>query len=370
MTLPVLPVPQFTDLDPARITAELVSQYEALTGRTLYPAQYERLFISLLAYLTTLNRNALQQACLQQLVLYASGAALDHRGVEMATPRLGALPALTTLRFTLPSGLVSDTPIQAGFQVQTKDAKAIFVTTQALVIPTGSTQGDVAAQCQTPGSVGNGYQPGDLCNPMDLLPAVASVMNITATGGGTDPEDDDHYRQRILDAPNRFSVAGPAGAYRSLAFATHPDILDVTVEEARPGVVAVYVLLATGLPSQDLLNLIQTALLPETVRPLCDTVEVLPPVQAPFAIQANLTIFSSANETATLAAAQAAAETYRQDRQAGLGRDLVDSQLIKTLSVDGIYRVQLVGWTNQVLGASQWPFCTGIALTITGVAGG
>jgi len=29
-----------------------------------------------------------------------------------------------------------------------------------------------------------------------------------------------------------------------------------------------------------------------------------------------------------------------------------------------------VGWTNQVLGASQWPFCTGIALTITGVAGG
>jgi phage-related baseplate assembly protein len=365
-----LTVPQFAQTDPAAITADLVSQYESLTGRTLYPAQYERLFISLLAYLTVLNRNALQQACLQQLVLYATGTALDHRGLEMDTPRLGALPALTTLRFTLPAGLVSDTLIPAGTQVQTKDARAIFATALALVIPRGAVTGDVAAQCQTPGSAGNGYQPGDVCNPMDLLPAISGVLNITETSGGTDPEDDEHYRQRILEAPSRFSVAGPAGAYRALAFATHPDILDVTVEEARPGVVAVYVLLASGLPSADLLAQIQSALSQETVRPLCDTVEVLPPVQAPFAIQANLTILASADATTTLAAAQAAAEAYRQDRQAGLGRDLVDSQLIKILSVDGVYQVQLSGWTNQVLGPSQWACCTGISLTITGVADG
>lgn len=370
MTLPVLPVPQFADMDSASITADLVSQYEALTSRTLYPAQYERLFISLLAYLTVLNRNALQQSCLQQLVLYATGPALDHRGVEMDTPRLGALPALTTLRFTLPAGLVSATAIPAGYQVQTKDALAIFVTSLPLVITSGTTQGDVAAQCQAQGSVGNGYQAGDVCNPMDLLPAIASVMNITPTSGGTDPEGDDAYRQRILDAPNRVSVAGPAGAYQALAFATHPDILDVTVVEARPGVVAVYVLLITGLPSSDLLALVLAALSQETVRPLCDTVEVLAPVQMPFAIQANLILYASADPTATQASAQTAAQAYAQDRQAGLGRDLVDSQLITALSVAGVYQVQLVGWTNQVLDPSQWAYCTGINLTLAGVANG
>jgi phage-related baseplate assembly protein len=370
MTLPVLPAPQFALTDPTVILADLVSQYEALTGRTLYPGQIERMFISLLTYLTILNRNALQQACLQQLVLFATGAALDHRGVEVDTPRLGATPALTTLRITLPAALSSDIVIPAGYQVQTKDAKAIFITTQALLIPRGALQGDVAAQCQMPGTAGNGYQPGDVCQPMDLLPTVAGVLNTTPTTGGADPEEDDHYRARILDAPSRFSVAGPAGAYRSLAFATHPDILDVAVEEARPGVVAVYVLLAMGLPSPDLLALIQAALSGETVRPLCDEVVVLAPIQVPFSIQADLTLFTTADPVVVLAAAQAAAVAYRTDRQSGLGRDLVGSQLIKSLSVDGVYKVELAGWADQVLGPSQWAACQAIQLNLVGLADG
>lgn len=369
MTLPVLPVPQFADTDSARITADLVSQYEALTGRTLYPAQYERLFISLLVYLTALNRNALQQACLQQLVLFATGPALDHRGVEMDTPRLGALPARTTLRITVaPSP--QDTVIGAGFQVQSKDARTIFVTLQTLVIPAGSTEGEAAAQCQTPGSAGNGYQPGDVCQAMDLLPAVAGVLNITPTGGGADPEDDGHYRERILEAPSRFSVAGPRDAYRALAFGIHPDILDVAVDSPAPGVVAVYVLTAAGLPTPEILALVQVALSADTVRPLCDAVDVLAPLPVPFTIHAGLTLYASADPVTTLAAAHAAAEAYRQNRQGGLGRDLVDSQLLKVLSVDGVYQVQLQGWTNQVLGPNQWAACTGITLAGTGVADG
>jgi phage-related baseplate assembly protein len=362
-----LPVPQFADTDSARITADLVSQYEALTGRTLYPAQVERMFISLLAYLTALNRNALQQACLQQLVLFATGTALDHRGLEMDTSRLGALPAATTLRFTVVEA-AQDTVIPAGFQVQSKDAKVIFLTRQALVIAAGTTEGDVAAQCQAPGSAGNGYQPGDISQPMDLLPAVVRVMNITPTSGGADPEGDEPYRQRILDAPSRFSVAGPRGAYRALAFAAHPDIRDVAVDSPAPGLVAVYLLAAEGLPSADLLALVQAALSADTVRPLCDAVEVLAPLPVPFTIQARLTLFASADPTATLASAQAAAEAYRQERQGGLGRDLVDSQLIKALAVDGVYQVQLTGWANRVLGPNEWPACTQIDLALAGVA--
>ena len=38
-----LPEPSFIDRDPAAITAEMVAQYEALTKKTLYPAQVERL---------------------------------------------------------------------------------------------------------------------------------------------------------------------------------------------------------------------------------------------------------------------------------------------------------------------------------------
>ena len=40
-----LPEPSFIDRDPEVITAEIIGQYEQLTGKTLYPAQVERLLI-------------------------------------------------------------------------------------------------------------------------------------------------------------------------------------------------------------------------------------------------------------------------------------------------------------------------------------
>ena len=40
-----LPEPSFIDRDPDAITAEIVAQYELLSGKTLYPAQVERLLI-------------------------------------------------------------------------------------------------------------------------------------------------------------------------------------------------------------------------------------------------------------------------------------------------------------------------------------
>ena len=43
-----LPEPSFIDRDPQAITAEIVAQYEQLTGKTLYPAQVERLLIDVI----------------------------------------------------------------------------------------------------------------------------------------------------------------------------------------------------------------------------------------------------------------------------------------------------------------------------------
>jgi phage-related baseplate assembly protein len=81
---------------------------------------------------------------------------------------------------------------------------------------------------------------------------------------------------------------------------------------------------------------------------------VAAPTRVPFTLEANLTIFSTAESAMVQTAALASANAYIADRRAGLGRDLVASQAIKALSVEGVYKVELVSWADRILAASEW----------------
>ena len=363
--------PQFVDTNVADLTGQLVTQYQTLTAKPLLPAQYERMFIDLCAYLGSLQLMSLQQACQQMLVRFAAYPALDFLGDLVGVSRAGATGALTTLAFQIAPGLLTPNVIPAGFQVGSTDGLNTFATTQAVVIPVGITSITAPAMDLNTGTVGNGYQPGDISVLVSTLPGIVlSASNTTPTASGTDPETDDELRQLILDAPETFSVAGPAGAYEALAMAVRDDIIAVKAVCLSSGIVTVYPLLATGLPGPDLLALVLAALSPETVRPLCDTVRVLAPVQAPYTISAQVTVYNTADPAATMAAVQVAANSYVQGRAAGLKMDLIGSQIVAALSVPGVYSLALTGWTDQILSPWQWACCTGLNLTLVGVGGG
>ncbi len=74
--------------DPQAITAEIVAAYEAATGKTLYPAQVERLLIDLIAYRETLLRAAINDAARQNLVRFARAPMLDYLGELVGVRRL------------------------------------------------------------------------------------------------------------------------------------------------------------------------------------------------------------------------------------------------------------------------------------------
>ena len=80
--------PQFVERDPQKIVEEMISQYETVTGRTLYPAQVERLIIDLVAYRESMTREAIQDAGKQNLVSFARAPFLDAiSGRIPASPR-------------------------------------------------------------------------------------------------------------------------------------------------------------------------------------------------------------------------------------------------------------------------------------------
>lgn len=177
-------------------------------------------------------------------------------------------------------------------------------------------------------------------------------------------ETDAALRARIRAAPEAWSVAGPRGAYRWHAMSVDAAVADATVASPEPGLVRVTILSTDGLPSAALLAAVDAALSDDSVRPLCDTVAVATPERVAYSIAATLTLAADADAAATLAAVQAAAQSYAADRRARLGQAIVPSQIVAALSLPGVWRVQLAAPAYRALTAEEWADCEAIALTV------
>lgn len=237
-----IPAPEFIDLDPRQVLQEMIEAFEGATGRTLYPAQLERLLVNLYAYRESLLRNQVQYVGQQCLLAFASYPSLDHLCALVGVRRLPASGAKTVLRFELAEALARDVLIEAGSLVATQDGAVHFATDRVLTIPAGETVGNVSATCTTPGTAGNGYLAGKVSVLVRGDAAVSSVRNTATTADGAPIESDDVLRARAQLAPNRFTTAGPADAYRFHAMGVDPAITDVSVDSDRPGHVIVTVL--------------------------------------------------------------------------------------------------------------------------------
>jgi phage-related baseplate assembly protein len=281
---------------------------------------------------------------------------------------LAAAAAITTLQFTkLTNFLNSSIVIPAGTLIGTGSG-VLFTTDSSLTIAAGTSSGTITATCTVTGVSGNGFTAGQV-NEFASTPIVGilSVANTNTTSGGAETETDDRYRERIKLAPERFSVAGSVGAYRFYTLSVSQTIIDAAVLQPQRGQVKVYALTSTGAPSAALITQIQNTLLPDTVRPLTDAVEVLAPVATNYSIVASLITLNTADPAIVLATAQTAINAYVADRRSKLGQDIVRSQIIAALSVPGVYRVDLTSPVADVpVALSGFANNTGIAVTIGG----
>jgi phage-related baseplate assembly protein len=367
--------PEFVKIDPAAIEAKLVARYEAQSGKTLYPAQIERLFIDQIAYAKTLILSAIQNAGEKLLVRFSDGPFLDYLGELVGTERLQAKPARHRQAFVLPAAQAGVVVINAGARVTTADGRLAFYSESAVSIPAGQLEASTTVICETVGSVGNGWSLGQVsvfvAPPVDGM----TTRNTTVPSGGEEIEEDERYKERIILAPEAYTNAGSRGAYRYHAMSAHQSIIDVAVhgpDEGQPdGHVALYPLTATGTPSAELLQLVSDQTSGEKRRPLCDVVQALPPVEVPFVIKARLVFYSNADRETAMAAAKTAVEKLVSNLRAGLGRDIVPEQISNALQVAGVYR-PLVDEPAEVVEVSgnEWASCTDIELLDAGQANG
>ena len=379
--IPTLPPPVFVNdadgLDPNLVLADMIAAFEAAAGRTLMPAQVERLLINLYAYRESLARNAIQYVGQQNLLAYAAFPMIDYLGQLLGVTRLAAQASTTILQFTLASVLSISYTIPAGTQVGTYDGQTAFASDEALTIPAGQTSGTVTASALVAGTAANGYLANQINVQLSPSVLIGAVTNTTASSGGSAPETDDHLRTRIQAAPNRFSVAGPTGAYRYYALSADASIIDAQVTSPAPGQVNVYVLTGpitqqpalapngVAVAGSTLLTEVQNVLSADAVRPLTDTVTAVAVTEVDYQITGVVTLYTDAEPVSTMTAVNAAAQNYAIALASRIQRDIVPSQIVESLSLPGVYEVTLTSPVYTPLTPGQWANCTAISLSQT-----
>lgn len=83
-----LPQISFAELATSDIESSVITAYEAIAGRKLYPGDPVRLFLEAIALLIVQQRALIDYSAKQNLLAYSTNSYLDHLGVLVGVPRL------------------------------------------------------------------------------------------------------------------------------------------------------------------------------------------------------------------------------------------------------------------------------------------
>ena len=221
---------KFVNTDSSEIVNRLISSYESITGHTIQPADPERLFISWVA--DTIIKVSIDQNYTgnQNIPSRAKGECLDALGEWIySLKRKAAQASKCTMRFTISAAQETAISIPAGTRVSDISQNLIWATTDDALIPIGDTYVDVMVECETVGTVGNGYAAGQISKLIDIdnIMYFQSCVNTTTSDGGAEKEDDETYFNLMRAVLDSYSTAGAEGSYIYYAKSVSDEIADV-----------------------------------------------------------------------------------------------------------------------------------------------
>lgn len=336
----------FTETDSGAIMTELISGYEKITGRTLLPADPDRIFISWIAAVIVAERARQNYIGNQNIPSRSSGANLDALGEYIySLSRPGASEAKCTVRFHISESQETSILIPRGTRVS-NGGTVIFKTIEDKYVEIGETFADVETACENAGINGNGFLPGQINTLIDVdrILYYVSCENINISHGGADEATDLEYFSLMRSHTGGFSNAGPEDAYVYLAKSVSTDIADVKALNDGPGRVAIYALMNDGTPAtEEIKTAIVTACRPDNKRPMTDYVDS----KDPECVNVDLSITYYIPTNAASAASEIenrvkdAVEEYIKWQCTKLGRDIDPSELIYRVKQTGIKRADV-----------------------------
>ena len=185
-------------------------------------------------------------------------------------------------------------------------------------------------------------------------------------------ESDERLKERCLLQYDGMNTAGSVNAYKFFTLSAdgrvdgikvyshidNPYFLDIIISQIDS---------QNGEATQELIGIVQQALDPEHVRPVCDRPIVKSSIASPYSINARLFVGKNAEDSLLLEAANIRIQSYIQKARKN-GQSIRLSALYAALHVDGINRVVIDAPASDIeIDVYQHPHCTATNITIGGV---
>lgn len=307
--------------------------------------------------------------------MFAYGEWLDYHAQIRGISRRPATASSGTLQLTVTKN--TNIPVGSQFSTASVDGQpsVVFETTQEKFnLPEGTTE--VSVKCTQTGTVGNVIA-GTVIFKLSQLSGVTAVTNPEAITGGTEEEDDDSLRARIvsLDQSQSVSYVGSVADYKRWSLEV-PGVGGVTVIPAQDdsGLVTLVITDSNGDPAneeicQNVYDYIMSPADPE-LRLTAPNVKlsVIPPTITELSISATVEVGTGSSleaiKTAFLEAVQAYLDTARSDGEVRY------TQIGKILAgVPGVYDYDALtlnsGTTNISITNTQLPQVTNDSVLLT-----
>lgn len=307
--------------------------------------------------------------------MYAYGEWLDYHAQMRGISRRPATASSGTLQLTVTKN--TNIPVGSQFSTASVDGQpsVVFETTQGKFnLPEGTTE--VPVKCTQTGTVGNVIA-GTVIFKLSQLSGVTAVTNPEAITGGTEEEDDDSLRARIvsLDQSQSVSYVGSVADYKRWSLEV-PGVGGVTVIPAQDdsGLVTLVITDSNGDPAneeicQNVYDYIMSPADPE-LRLTAPNVKlsVIPPTITELAISATVEVGTGSSldsiKTGFIEAVQAYLDTARSDGEVRY------TQIGKILAgIPGVYDYDVLtlnsGTTNISITNTQLPQVTSDSVLLT-----
>jgi phage-related baseplate assembly protein len=279
----------FIKFDESAVLEEAIVKYEEATNTMLFAGDERRILLNSFMYIAAVIAAKGNYLANQYFAQTAVLPYLRYIGEGRSVFQLGAGKSLVTMRFSVPSAKAFDIEVPSGTRV-TPDGTHFFATKVNYTLMQGTLSIDIPCEATVPGKAHDGFTPGSINTLVDNIPYISNVTNIDTSSGGSEVEDIEDYRERIMLKPYGYNTAGAEAAYIYLVKTADSSIGSVTVKN-EPSSLLITILHKDGtIPSDLVVQRVSDALNAKTVRPLADQVTVQKPTIVPYSISLSYTI--------------------------------------------------------------------------------
>lgn len=287
------------DFDEDSVMEGAIEEYESESGESLYAGDERRMIINSFVYVAKILASKANYMANQYFPQFQDEQYLTITGESKGVTRLPASYALVKVRFTVSSALPSEITVPKGTKV-TADGVIYFKTVEDTVITSDEGYADISCQATVPGEIGV-YEAGTIVTLVDNINYVVSVNNIEKSTNGSNIEDLESFRERILLKPNNYNTCGSIEAYKYLAKEADNSVGSVSVVTDASNVFVTILCKDGSIPNQALIDKVEDYLSEDTKRPSTDHVIVQAPTSVYYGISLSYKISSKqSSETETI----------------------------------------------------------------------